>query len=53
MDDAVTVNVRFPRDLHRALIDRANVDEYSVSALIRIACRHFLANTQPITPKAD
>lgn len=43
------VNVRLPRDLHQALLDRAAQEDRTMAATIREACRHYLANTTPLT----
>lgn len=41
-------NVRLPEDLHRAVIERAEAEDRSLSALIRVALRHYLASTKPV-----
>jgi hypothetical protein len=39
------VNVRLPRDLHEAVIARAQADDRTLAATIRVALRYWLEAT--------
>lgn len=40
------VNVRLPRDLHQAILERAEADDRTMAQTIRVALRYYLANTK-------
>jgi hypothetical protein len=42
------VNVRLPRDLHEAVLSRAEVEDRTMAQTIRIALRYYLEQTKPI-----
>lgn len=42
------VNVRLPRDLHEAVLDRAEKEDRTMAQTIRVALRYYLQETQPI-----
>lgn len=47
------VNVRLPDDLHAAVIARAEADDRSLAATIRVALRYYLATTAPTAPARE
>jgi hypothetical protein len=42
------VNVRLPRELHEAVLDRASADDRTMAQTIRVAIRYYLQNTTPV-----
>lgn len=42
--------VRLPIDLHEKAKARAEVEDRSMSQLVRVALRHYLATTKPTEP---
>lgn len=42
------VNVRLPRELHEAVLNRAQVEDRTMAQTIRVALRHYLNTTKPI-----
>ena len=42
------VNVRLPRELHEAVLDRASAEDRTMAQTIRVALRYYLQNTKPI-----
>ena len=47
------VNVRLPRDLHQAILDRAEQEDRTMAQTIRVALRYYLANTRPLVESSD
>jgi hypothetical protein len=43
------VNVRLPRELHEAVLDRAKAEDRSMAQEIRVAIRYYLQETKPLT----
>ena len=43
------VNVRLPRDLHEAVLSRADQEDRTMAQTIRVALRYYLQETQPLT----
>lgn len=43
------VNVRLPRELHEAILDRAQKEDRTMAQTIRVALRYYLQETRPIT----
>lgn len=43
------VNVRLPRDLHQAVLDRAAAEDRTLAQTVRVALRYYLQQTKPIT----
>jgi len=42
------VNVRLPRDLHEAVLDRADAEDRTMAQTIRVALRYYLKETKPL-----
>lgn len=42
------VNVRLPRELHEAVLSRAEVEDRTMAQTIRVALRYYLEQTKPI-----
>jgi predicted HicB family RNase H-like nuclease len=42
------VNVRLPRELHEAVLSRAEQEDRTMAQTIRVALRYYLSNTTPI-----
>lgn len=42
------VNVRLPRDLHEAVLTRAQVEDRTMAQTIRVALRYYLQETTPL-----
>lgn len=42
------VNVRLPRDLHEAVLQRAEAEDRTMAQTIRVALRFYLQETKPI-----
>lgn len=47
------INVHLPRELHQAIIDRAQADDRSLSQTIRVALRYYLKRTAPEAPATE
>ena len=45
-EDPVTFSVRFPRSLYERLRHRAKLEERSIAALLRVAAKRYLNQTQ-------
>lgn len=43
------VNVRLPRDLHEAVLTRAEEEDRTMAQTIRVALRYYLQETKPLT----
>jgi hypothetical protein len=43
------VNVRLPKDLHEAVLTRAEAEDRTMAQTIRVALRYYLQETTPIT----
>ncbi len=44
------VNVRLPRELHQAVLDRAEAEDRTLAQTIRVAIRYYLRETEPLAP---
>jgi predicted HicB family RNase H-like nuclease len=42
------VNVRLPRELHEAVLDRARVEDRTLAQTVRVALRYYLQETSPV-----
>lgn len=42
------VNVRLPRELHEAVLSRAEIEDRTMAQTIRVALRYYLEQTKPI-----
>ncbi len=42
------VNVRLPRELHEAVLDRAQAEDRTMAQTIRVALRYYLQETKPL-----
>jgi hypothetical protein len=42
------VNVRLPKDLHEAVLNRAAEDDRTMAQTIRVALRYYLKETTPV-----
>jgi predicted DNA-binding protein len=43
------INVRLPRELHEAVIERARVEDRTMAQTVRVAIRYYLQETKPLT----
>lgn len=42
------VNVRLPRELHEAILKRAEAEDRTMAQTIRVALRYYLQETKPL-----
>ena len=42
------VNIRLPRELHEAVLDRSKAEDRTMAQTIRVALRYYLQETHPI-----
>ena len=42
------MNVRLPKDLHEAVLQRAEVEDRTMAQTIRVALRFYLQETKPL-----
>lgn len=41
------VNIRLPKDLHQAILDRCAADDRTMAQLVRVAIRYYLDDLKP------